>query len=125
MVCRSDIGTVKDNSTASRPGAGLFFEQPDKCQAMLFNADRQLPPDASLRKMRCAGHAQGAEQAGIASVALGGCMTHAQASAWINGYIAEQRTELRAMGAGHRDIEAWDWACRIMFMLKVRKAIMY
>ena len=73
--------------------------------------------------MRREGHARGASEAKFAAVALGDGVSRDQAAAWINGAIDERSEELRRAGASDKDIEAWDWACRIMFMLKIRHAI--
>jgi hypothetical protein len=59
----------------------------------------------------------------LAVASLGNPMTHELAVAWINGAIDQRSHELRLAGASIEDIEGWDWACRIMFMLKVRPLI--
>jgi hypothetical protein len=79
---------------------------------------RQRSPD-----MRREGQARGAREAKLAAAALGAGVSRDQAAAWINGAIDERSEELRRAGASDKDIEARDWACRIMFMLKVRRAI--
>jgi hypothetical protein len=73
--------------------------------------------------MRREGHARGASEAKFAAVALGAGVSRDQAAAWINGAIDERSEELRRAGASDKDIREWDWACRIMFMLKIRHAI--
>jgi hypothetical protein len=75
------------------------------------------------QNMRRAAYARGAREAKLAAVALGACASHDQAAAWINGAIDERTRELRRGGTSDEDIEAWDWARRIMFMLKIRHAI--
>jgi hypothetical protein len=72
------------------------------------------------QKIRRAGNALGAREAKLAAASLGNPITHDQAVAWVNGAIDRRSGELRVAGASAKDIEAWDWACRIMFMLKVR-----
>jgi hypothetical protein len=62
----------------------------------------------------------GAREAKLAVASLGNPITHDQAVAWVNGAIDHRSGELRIAGASVEDIEAWDWARRIMFMLKVR-----
>jgi hypothetical protein len=79
---------------------------------------KQRSPD-----MRRDGQARGASEAKLAAVVLGAGTSRAQATAWINGAIDERSDELRRAGSSDKDIEAWDWACRIMFMLKIRHAI--
>ena len=79
---------------------------------------KQRSPD-----MRRAAYALGAREAKLAAAALGACASRVQAAAWINGAIDERSEELRRAGASDKDIEVWDWACRIMFMLKIRHAI--
>jgi hypothetical protein len=73
--------------------------------------------------MRRAAYALGAREAKLAAAALGACASRVQAAAWINGAIDERSEELRRAGASDKDIEVWDWARRIMFMLKIRHAI--
>jgi hypothetical protein len=73
--------------------------------------------------MRREGHARGATEAQLAAAALGAGASRVQAAAWINGAIDERSEELRRGGTGDKDVEAWDWACRIMFMLRIRHAI--
>ena len=73
--------------------------------------------------IRAAGHAHGAREAKFIAATFGDRITRDKAIAWINGAIAERGDELRLAGTTDKDIEAWDWACRIMFMLKIRHAI--
>jgi hypothetical protein len=72
------------------------------------------------QKIRQSGNVWGAREAKLAVASLGNPITHDQAVAWINRAIDHRSGELRVTGASVEDIEAWDWACRIMFMLKVR-----
>jgi hypothetical protein len=72
------------------------------------------------QKIRKAGNAWGAHEAKLVVASLGNSITHDKAVAWVNGAIDQRSGELGAAGASVKDIEAWDWACRIMFMLKVR-----
>jgi hypothetical protein len=75
------------------------------------------------QKIRQSGNAWGAREAKLAIASLGNLITHDQAVAWVNGVIDYRSGELRVAGASVEDIEAWDRACRIMFMLKVRPLI--
>ena len=75
------------------------------------------------QKIRQSGNAWGAQEAKLAIASLGNLITHDQAVAWVNGVIDHRSGELRVAGASVEDIEAWDRACRIMFMLKVRPLI--
>jgi hypothetical protein len=68
------------------------------------------------QRMRRPGHAWGAREAKRAVATLGTLIIHDKAAAWINGAIDERCGELRRAGASDKDIEVWDWACRIMFM---------
>jgi hypothetical protein len=73
--------------------------------------------------LRRVGHAHGAREAKLIAATFGDRITRDKAVTWINGAIAERSDELRPAGTTDKDIEAWDWACRIMFMLKIRHAI--
>jgi hypothetical protein len=75
------------------------------------------------QEMRKAGHAWGAREAKLVAALLGNSITHHEAVAWVNRTIDQRSGELRVAGASVEDVEAWDWACRIMFMLKVRPLI--
>jgi hypothetical protein len=59
----------------------------------------------------------------LIAATFGDRITRDKAVAWINRAIAERSDELRLAGTTDKDIEAWDWACRIMFILKIRHAI--
>ncbi|MEO6839877.1 MAG: hypothetical protein ABI192_03835 [Bradyrhizobium sp.] len=75
------------------------------------------------QKIRQSGNAWGTREAKLAVASLGNPITHDQAVAWVNGAIDHRSGELRVAGTSVEDIEAWGWACRIMFMLKVRPLI--
>lgn len=68
--------------------------------------------------MRRAGNKIGALEARKAVKSIGKVMTKHQAHTWLNDAVAagvvEKTTE---------DVEAWEWGCRIMFMLKIRHAL--
>jgi hypothetical protein len=58
----------------------------------------------------------GSSEAKKATVAIGPTMTWSAAYDWLNRAI-----EAAAVGRNYEDGEAWEWGCRIMFMLKIRR----
>jgi hypothetical protein len=70
--------------------------------------------------MRRAGNESGALEAKRAIAALGGVMTKDEAHVWLNRAVA---VAVGVVGKSAEDAEAWEWACRIMFMLMIRRAL--
>jgi hypothetical protein len=69
-------------------------------------------------KMRRAGNESGALEAEKAIAALGNIVTKDKAHIWLNRAVA-----VGIVGKSIEDAEAWEWGCRIMFMLKVRRLL--
>ena len=65
--------------------------------------------------MQRAGNESGALEARRAVAALGEIMTKDEAHVCLNRAIA-----VGIVGKSIEDAEAWEWGCRIMFMLKIR-----
>ena len=60
----------------------------------------------------------GTSEAKKATVAIEPTMTPSAAHEWLNRAI-----EGGAAGRNHKAAEAWEWGCRIMFMLKIRRCL--
>jgi hypothetical protein len=69
-------------------------------------------------KMRRAGNESGAVEAKRAVAVLGRSVTKNDAHRWLNHAIA-----LGITGKTAEDAQAWEWGCRIMFMLKMRRVL--
>jgi hypothetical protein len=69
-------------------------------------------------KMRRAGNESGAVEAKRAVAVLGRSVTKDDAHLWLNRAVAQG-----IAGKNAEDAQAWEWGCRIMFMLKMRPVL--
>jgi hypothetical protein len=73
---------------------------------------------SSSVNMRRAGNDSGAVEAERAVAILGKSVTKDDAHLWLNRAVA-----LGIAGKNPDDAQAWEWGCRIMFMLKMRRVL--
>ena len=71
-----------------------------------------------MSRMQRAGNETGALEARRAVAALGEIMTKDEAHVWLNRAVA-----VGVVGKSSEDAEAWEWGCKIMFMLKILPAL--
>jgi hypothetical protein len=74
---------------------------------------------ARLKRSRSEGKLRGAQEARAFRLASDKDFRRDQALDWINAVIKEGRRELQAQHALEGEVEAWDIACRIMFMVMI------
>lgn len=73
---------------------------------------------AHLRRMREEGHARGAAEGRLFMQAIGKTKFQPhEVHTWLSRVVAEGRAELKAQNELDREIEAWDMACRVAFLL--------
>jgi hypothetical protein len=73
---------------------------------------------ARLNRMREEGHARGSAEGRLFLRALGKTkFSPHEVHDWLSRVVAEGRAELEAENAVDREIEAWDMACRVAFLL--------
>ena len=73
---------------------------------------------ARLQRMRAEGHAKGSAEGKLFLLAFS--KTNFQphdVQDWLSGVVAQGRVELEAKHALDQEIEAWDMACRVAFLL--------
>lgn len=72
-----------------------------------------------MRRARQEGAFRGAQEGKLYRMAVGKGPDRSKALDWLGNAIDEGRTELVAQHASEREIEAWDMACRIAFLLEL------
>jgi hypothetical protein len=84
---------------------------------------RRVRPDtfaARMQRARSEGYARGATEAALFMRAVGKTnFGRQQAIDWLNKAIADGRAELESQHAWEREIEAWDMAGRIAFLVAI------
>ena len=71
------------------------------------------------RHARKEGALCGRREAKLFRLALGTTADRAKAIDWLNNAVSEGRAELEAQHALEREVEAWDMACRVAFLLEI------
>ena len=73
---------------------------------------------ARLQRTREEGHAKGSAEGKLFLLAMGKKQFQPQeVHNWLSKVIADGRAELEAQHALDSEVEAWDMACRVMFLL--------
>lgn len=73
-----------------------------------------------IQRAKREGFTCGSREAKLFRLAIGQAVfTRDQAHSWLNTVIDDGRAELEAQHALEREIEAWDIACRIAFMVEI------
>jgi hypothetical protein len=72
-----------------------------------------------MRRTRTEGLLRGRQESKLLRLALGNGFDRAKAIDWLNAAVSEGRAELEAQRATEREVEAWDMACRIAFLLEM------
>ena len=72
-----------------------------------------------MRRARKEGILRGRREAKLFSLAVGTAADRAKAIDWLNTAVSEGRAELEAQRALEREVEAWDMACRVAFMIEI------
>jgi hypothetical protein len=88
------------------------------CAGLGTHQDRIGTGMSKSVKMRRAGNESGAVEAKKAVAVLGRSVTKDDAHRWLNRAVA-----LGITGKNAEDAQAWEWGCRIMFMLKMRPVL--
>jgi len=74
-----------------------------------------------MKRMRSAGYERGEAEAKLFKQAVGIDFDRWQAISWINDAIEDGLGDWRAQRALDREIDAWDMACRTMFLIIIAR----
>ena len=72
-----------------------------------------------MRRARKEGVLRSRREAKLFRLAVGAAADRATAIDWLNTAVSEGRAELEAQRALEREVEAWDMACRVAFMIEI------
>jgi hypothetical protein len=72
-----------------------------------------------MRRARKEGILRGRREAKLFSLTAGTAAGRAKAIDWLNTAVSKGRAELEAQRALEREVEAWDMACRVAFLLEI------
>ena len=121
---------VSVSATFSRSAVAFVAEAPQTSAQRIFrysgagcadagkHQDRFGTRMSSSVNMRRAGNDSGAVEARRAVAILGNSVTKDDAHLWLNRAVAHG-----IAGKNPGDAQAWEWGCRIMFMLKMRRVL--
>ena len=74
---------------------------------------------ARMQRARDEGFLRGAREGKLFKLSVGKVFDRQQALDWLDNVIDEGRSELADQHAWEREIEAWDMACRIAFLVEL------
>jgi hypothetical protein len=72
-----------------------------------------------MQRAKAEGSWRGSHEAKLFMLAAGEPVDRIKALDWLSTAVDEGRAELEAQHATEREIEAWDMACRIAFLLEI------
>ena len=75
-----------------------------------------------MRRAKTEGSWRGSQEAKLFVLAAGKALNRAKAMYWLTTAIDDGRDELEAQRATAREVEAWDMACRVAFLIEIVSA---
>ena len=72
-----------------------------------------------MRRACKEGILRGRREAKLFRLAFGSAGARAKAIGWLNNAVSAGRAALEAQCALEREVEAWDMACRVAFLLEI------